>query len=228
MANYNGQNPQTGAPNATAPWPAGAWVFWQNNDTSGNPNVPGDVDVFNGTVAQLNSWIIMSAPTTPSPANNAQVTGSPSTLNWDDVANATSYDVYVDNVLKANVTASQWTVSPALSNGAHTWQVKAKNNTGTKAGPTWNLTVNPAISLNAPTNMAVSNTTASSVSLSWTDTSTGEQSYLIERKTGAGGTYAQIDTAAANAGAYTDNTPSPGTTYYYRVRAYAGGTTYGS
>src|SRR5438045_303556 len=53
MANYNGQAPQTGAPNATAPWPAGAWTFWQNNDTTGNANVPGDADVFNGTSTTL-------------------------------------------------------------------------------------------------------------------------------------------------------------------------------
>src|SRR3954447_18464260 len=58
MANYNGQAPQTGAPNATSPWPAGAWTFWQNNDTTGNASVPGDADVFNGTTTTLQTWVI--------------------------------------------------------------------------------------------------------------------------------------------------------------------------
>ena len=77
MANYNGQDPQTGAPGSTSPW--STWNFWQYSSTGSVPGVPStncDKDTFNGTATQLNSWIIMSAPTTPSPANNAQVTGS--------------------------------------------------------------------------------------------------------------------------------------------------------
>ena len=37
-------------------------------------------------------------------------------LNWDDAANAASYDVYLDDMVtpKANVTVSQWTVSPSI------------------------------------------------------------------------------------------------------------------
>lgn len=236
MANYNGQDPQTGAPNATAPWPAGAWKFWQYSSTASVPGVSGncDVDVFNGTPTELNSWIIMANPTTPtSPANNAQVSGSPASLNWNAVGNATSYDVYVDSVFKANVATNSWTVSAALANGAHNWNVVAKNNSGSRTGPTWNFTVNPVVALNAPTSMQVTGFTSDSVSLSWTDTSSGEQSHLVERKTGAGGTWAQIGSASAAAGtgttvAFTDHGASPGSNFYYRVRAYGGGTTYGS
>src|SRR5437867_1173422 len=41
MSNPNGQNPQTGGPNATAPW--SSWVFWQNNFT-GDATYGGDGD----------------------------------------------------------------------------------------------------------------------------------------------------------------------------------------
>ena len=94
-------------------------------------------------------------PASPSPANNATIAASPATLDWADVVDtfgagsvgaATSYDVYIDGVFKANVTASQYTVSPSLANGAHTWQVKANDILGTTAGPTWSFT----IGVNAP------------------------------------------------------------------------------
>jgi hypothetical protein len=53
----------------------------------------------------------------------------------------------------------------------------------------------------------------------WADNSDNETAFLIERKTGAGGTYTQIGQAAANATGYVDLGLTPNTTYYYRVRA---------
>lgn len=58
MANYNGANPQTGAPNATAPWQSGAWQFWQYNDSGA---AGGDSDVLNGDADTLKDYIIGSA-----------------------------------------------------------------------------------------------------------------------------------------------------------------------
>lgn len=60
------------------------------------------------------------------------------------------------------------------------------------------------------------------INLSWTDNASNETGFKIERKKGAGGTYAQIGTAAVNATSYNDNTCGTGTNYYYRVRAYNG------
>src|SRR5205814_1132403 len=88
-------------------------------------------------------------------------------------------------------------------------------------------TVTSAVSLSAPTNLTIGTVTSTSVALSWGDSSTGETSYLIERKTGAGGTYAQIGSAAAGATSYTDSSAAAGTNYYYRVRAFPSPSTYG-
>jgi len=59
----------------------------------------------------------------------------------------------------------------------------------------------------------------SSLRLIWTDQSTDETGFQIERKTGAGGTYAQIGTAAANATTYMDTGLLEATQYFYRIRA---------
>ena len=49
----------------------------------------------------------------------------------------------LDGAFAANVTATQWNVDRTLAAGSHTWQIVAKNTTGTNPGPTWSFTVSP-------------------------------------------------------------------------------------
>lgn len=63
--------------------------------------------------------------------------------------------------------------------------------------------------------------TATSLTLVWDDQSSGESGFKIERKTGTGGTFAEIDTVGANVGTYTNTGLTPSTTYCYRVRAFS-------
>ncbi len=56
--------------------------------------------------------------------------------------------------------------------------------------------------------------------LNWHDNSSDEKGFKIERKTGAGGTYAQVGTVGIGITTYTNTGPVPGTLYYYRVKAY--------
>jgi len=73
---------------------------------------------------------------------------------------------------------------------------------------------------NAPSDLSASAAAPTQVELSWTDNSTGEDGFSIERKTDVGGTYAQIATTPASIATYVDNSASADTTYYYRVRAF--------
>jgi formylglycine-generating enzyme required for sulfatase activity len=63
---------------------------------------------------------------------------------------------------------------------------------------------------------------SSQINLVWTDSADNETSYRVERKTGAGGTYAPLTTLAANATFYIDFACAPTTTYFYRVIAVNG------
>lgn len=58
------------------------------------------------------------------------------------------------------------------------------------------------------------------VNLSWSDNSSNESGFKIERKAGSTGSYQVIDIVNANVTSYSDTTAQDGTNYYYRVRAY--------
>jgi hypothetical protein len=67
----------------------------------------------------------------------------------------------------------------------------------------------------------LSATTASpsQINLQWTDNSSNESGFVIDRKTGSGGTYAQVASTGPNTTSYSSTGLAPGTQYYYRVRA---------
>jgi hypothetical protein len=60
---------------------------------------------------------------------------------------------------------------------------------------------------------------AASLRLNWSDISTNESGFKIERMAGSA-SYGQVATVASNIQTYTDTTVTPGSTYCYRVRAY--------
>ena len=75
---------------------------------------------------------------------------------------------------------------------------------------------------NAPTNLTATQVLSNSVSLSWSDNSTNEMNYVIERSVQSlSSGFTDIATLPANTRNYTDNTVAPGTTSYYRVSAIA-------
>ncbi|RPI79437.1 MAG: hypothetical protein EHM45_02910 [Desulfobacteraceae bacterium] len=73
---------------------------------------------------------------------------------------------------------------------------------------------------NAPSGVTTTDITSSRVSLHWTDNSTGETGFRVERKSGVTGAWSEPGTTTENVVDFTDNSCASGTTYYYRVRSY--------
>jgi hypothetical protein len=71
----------------------------------------------------------------------------------------------------------------------------------------------------APSNVSVTALGATSLKVAWSDNSANETGFKVERKTGVAGTYATVNTAAANALNFTDSGLTQGTQYYYRISA---------
>ncbi len=95
--------------------------------------------------------------------------------------------------------------------------VTAHNNSALCTAVIDNVSVGPV--LGAPSDLSAVATSSSQINLSWADHSTTETGFKIERKTGSGGTYAQIATVGTNVTNYSDTGLSAATTYYYRVRS---------
>jgi hypothetical protein len=73
----------------------------------------------------------------------------------------------------------------------------------------------------APSNLTATTISNNQINLSWTDQSTGELGFKIERQhPTASGSYVQIGTVGANVTNFNDTTAGAGTSYNYRVRAY--------
>ena len=69
-----------------------------------------------------------------------------------------------------------------------------------------------------PSGFSASATSPSTIDLSWSDNSSDESSFKIERRTG-GGSFSQISTVGSNVTTFADSGLNASTTYTYRVRA---------
>lgn len=98
---------------------------------------------------------------------------------------------------------------------AYTYRIRASNGSGTSLpSGTQNATTLPA----APDGLVAQGTGSQTVSLTWTDHSSHETGFRIERKTGAG-VFTTVGTRGADVTQYPDSGLAAETTYTYQVRA---------
>lgn len=116
-------------------------------------------------------------------------------------------------------TGSTYT-TPALTASRSYW-AKVSNACGSAYSNTATVTVTTAAPA-PPSRLVAGMVSASQIALSWADNSTDEVGFKIERKTGAGGSWSEITTIAANAVAFANTGLAAGTTYFYRVKSYNG------
>ncbi len=188
-------------------------------------------DLFDNDGEGNNSTGLYSGGAEPGPAGSVNLTGTGIDLHsGNPFAVTMSYDgvtlkvTIVDTVTQAKATQSYAVNIPALVGGNAAYI----GFTGGTGGLTavqkivnWVYTPAPA----APTALAATGNTAAQVTLAWTNNDPNAGSVLIERKTGAAGTYVQIGTAAAGATSFVDTTVGSGITYLYRVRSATNGAT---
>ncbi|KOY16751.1 PQQ-dependent sugar dehydrogenase [Paenibacillus xylanivorans] len=116
-------------------------------------------------------------PTEPTNLQATSVTDTTANISWtaslDDIG-VKSYDVYKDNVLtKADVTATNYTFTGLKPDTTYNFTVKAKDAAGNVSNASSPLTVKTTNQTDteaptAPTGLASSSKTSSSVQLSWT------------------------------------------------------------
>ncbi|HQO10328.1 MAG TPA: DUF2341 domain-containing protein [Clostridiales bacterium] len=151
------------------------------------------------------------------------------TLNWTDNSNGEDgfkverkIDGGAYSVI-ATVTGTNY-VDNTVSKGYETVYYQVRAYKGTTYFSNYSQT-NSVVSFPAPSNLSATQTSIISANLSWTDNSTGEDKFEIDRKISTESTYVKIaevngsDTATKS---WVDNTVIPNLTYDYRVRAIKG------
>ncbi|MGA2140338.1 MAG: fibronectin type III domain-containing protein [Verrucomicrobiia bacterium] len=121
-----------------------------------------------------------------------------------------------------NVTVSVNSIANTLAVGSYSNTVTFANLTNGN-GTADRIVTLTITTLPAPSNLAAVVVTNNQVNLSWTDNSTGEDGFKIERapdNAGTPGDWAEIATVSNNVTAYTDPGLTPSTAYWYRVRAF--------
>jgi hypothetical protein len=71
-----------------------------------------------------------------------------------------------------------------------------------------------------PSGLAAETVDRNEIELTWTDNSTDELGFKIERREDSVETFEQVATVDADSESYTDADLDRGTTYHYRVRSY--------
>lgn len=79
--------------------------------------------------------------------------------------------------------------------------------------------VSPATAPDAPSGLSATAMSSSQINLTWTDNSSNENMFSVERSDDEGATFSQIATVGANVEDYSDTGLAPSATHYYRVMA---------
>jgi hypothetical protein len=200
--------------------PAGAYTLTAKaTDNSGAETTSGGINV------SVNTPVPPSVNIT-APANGATYT-APATINI--TANAsdtdgvvTKVDFYQGTTWLGTDSSSPYSFSwTGVTAGAYTLTAKATDNSGletTSLGV--NVTVNPPPATpTAPTGLTATAVSTTQINLSWTDNSSDELGFKIERSNN-GVQFTEIATVGPNVTTYSSGGLQRNKTFYYRVRAY--------
>jgi hypothetical protein len=168
-------------------------------------------------------------PAAPSGLRSSAVTVSAIDLAWtDESANEDGFEVERKSgeaanwsrlaLVGAGVTAYRDDGLPEAT--AYFYRVRAYNDIGESAYSAEAVLTTLAA---APTDLTATAINSRRIDLAWTDRSSGETGFKIERRTAPADPWSQAGTTAANITAFQDRQVREETTYFYRVLAYNDG-----
>ncbi|MBC8183194.1 fibronectin type III domain-containing protein, partial [candidate division KSB1 bacterium] len=171
-----------------------------------------------------NTFKVTASPLSAPSNLVALADGSSVSLTWRDNSNnesgfkiqrKTGDSGSWSQVATRSANSTSWTNTGVSLNQKYYYQVCAYNSS-TQSG------FSPfyyAFTMQSPSNLNATAVSANQINLTWTDRSTNETGFKIERRV-SGGSWTEIGYKPSGQTSYQDTGLSSGQTYYYRVRAY--------
>jgi titin len=183
-----------------------------------------------GTSAYSGLAIALTAPNQPTGLVAVSADTPVVTLSWAAVTGAVGYQVERsvagsgDWTLVGTVATTGYVDGGLNYETSYAYRIRATNASGASAysASASVTTPNVPIVLASPTALVVGDPTSAGATLTWQDNSDNELGFQIQRSGDGGQTWATVGLAAAGLTTYEDTTLSGGTSYQYRVRAFAG------
>jgi hypothetical protein len=174
--------------------------------TTTPPAAPSGLTATATSSSQINlSWTDASSSETGFEIDRAAASSGP----WTQIATVgANVTIYSNTGLTASTT--------------YYYRVRATNSAGDSANSnvaSATTQAPPATVPAAPSGLTATATSSSQINLSWTDASSSETGFEIDRAAASSGPWTQIATVGANVTIYSNTGLTASTTYYYRVRA---------
>ncbi len=198
-----------------------------NNNFYWNGTVD-DVRIYSSALSPSQVLALATLPTAPAGLAATAVSSVSVNLNWTDAsANETGFQIERSLTSGSGYALIGATASNAVTyvdNGltpqtTYYYRIRAINADGNSVYTTTVNSTTLAPGPIAPSGFAANALSSSSVNLTWTDASTDETGFQIERSLTSGTNFSLITTTAANAVNYSDTGLTPSTRYYYRIRS---------
>ncbi len=180
-----------------------------------------DCSAYSALASATTDEEVITPPAAPGSLGATVVSSTRVDLTWADVATESGYTVERSSDAGATYTelatpaadATSYSDAAAAEATDYTYRVSACN-----AGGCTSSTATASTPLAPPTGLSASAVSDTRIDLNWSDQSSAESEYRIERRV-SGGIFAEVAVTAADITGYEDTGLESSTTYEYRVRA---------